>query len=445
MFSSRPVLFGRSGEGALKWFYGKPQATDTLAHSQGYKTTVTSLIGGGQIFENIDRLFSKAKRSVLVDMYEIQDPRTHPHRSAPPGTPGADKQQKIVDHLIALTKRGVKVSVILDNSYDSGAKEYHNQRIIEYLRDNGVEVLAYPRSGARINHIKLLIVDNRYAVMGGMNWGNHSPANHDACVLLEGDDVGNLAEQIFKMDYQFSGGDAKALPPFKTIPEEKIKVLTTSSCASPDGGKTEILNRIRERIRQAEKSIVCELFTITDKALAEDLVEAHRRLKQKNEAGVKILVDPGLYLRFKNCRPAIDYLKQNGVPIRFYRVDWSREEKLHAKWAVFDEKELLLGSANWSKVGLRSNCPTQPGYTSQLQFIKGNHEANLAISSPQLCKAFVKQFFYDWFKKSMPIRGPQAIYRSIPPAIREKMLDFANSAVYPAPQINPFAPTQSHA
>jgi phosphatidylserine/phosphatidylglycerophosphate/cardiolipin synthase-like enzyme len=405
----------------LQWFYTRPQAKDTITHSQGFQTKVTSLIGGGQIFNNIDYVLRNAKKSVLVDMYEIQNSKVNPERTAPANTPGANYQEKIVDHLIQLSKQGVKVKVILDNSFDRDKQKYHNQAMIDHLKANGVETLAYPQNGAKISHVKLLIVDDKYAVIGGMNWGNHSAANQDACVMLEGDDVANLANDIFKVDYQFSGGDVNTLPQFKSFPQEKIKVLTTTPCGSPDGGKTEILEAIVDRIDNAQKSIICELFTLTDRIVAEKLITAHKRLSAAGQPGVRILVDPGLYLKFKNCRPVIDYLKNSGVPIKFYKVDWGKEEKLHAKWGVFDGEDVIVGSANWSKVGLESNCSTDPGFSHQLQFAKGNHEAALSIKSPQICKAFTKQFEFDWNKKSMPARGPGAIYNSIPEGIRNTL------------------------
>jgi phosphatidylserine/phosphatidylglycerophosphate/cardiolipin synthase-like enzyme len=371
-------------------------------------------------------------------MYEIQSPEVNPHRSSPPGTPGADKQAKIAANLIDLAKRGVKVKVILDNSYDDQKKEYHNEAMIEHLRSNGVEVITYPRTAAEISHVKLLIVDGKFAVIGGMNWGNHSAVNHDACVLLEGDDVGNLAEQIFKVDYEFSGGDAATLPPHRTIPEERIKVLTTAPCGSPCGGNNEIYEQILQRIDGAQHSIVAQLFVLTDKTVAQKLKEAHERMIAAGTPGVQILVDPGLYLKFKNCRKMVDQLHQDGVPIRFYKSNWADEQKLHGKWAVFDEQELLIGSANWSKVGLQSNCPTNISFNSQNQFEKGNHEANVAIQSKQLCKAFLRQFAYDWEKRSFTVEGGfKSILQTIPFNLRDQILGPRKPKPAPAAEVPP--------
>ncbi|MBY0402897.1 MAG: hypothetical protein K2X66_03305, partial [Cyanobacteria bacterium] len=42
--------------GPFTWPYMRPQTTDLLTHPLGYKTQVTSLIDGGQIFSSIDKV-----------------------------------------------------------------------------------------------------------------------------------------------------------------------------------------------------------------------------------------------------------------------------------------------------------------------------------------------------------------------------------------------------
>lgn len=443
IFPFKPRFAGeappRKYEG-LSWAFSRPQSSDVLVHEGGGQTQITSLMDGGQIFTQIDTLLTQAKDSVLVDLYEIQDPQLHPHRTSPKGTPGFDRQQKIVSNLIRLAQQGVKVKVVLDNSFDEEKQEYHNQALIEHLRANGVETVPYPKDAAKISHVKMLVVDNKFAVIGGMNWGNHSATNHDACVLLEGDAVGNLVEEIFKVDYEFGGGDVSTLPAHKTVQDERIKVLTTSPKESPDGGHNEIFEEILHQIDNAQKSIVAELFVLTDKQVAQKLLDAHKRLTANGQAGVQILVDPGLYLKFKNCRPTVDFLREQGVPIRFYKVNWVEEQKLHGKWAVFDEDKLMIGSANWSKTGLQSNGPTNPGFSSQFQFSKGNHEANLLVQSKKLCQAFLRQFDYDWANRSITAPSSRDLFKTVPAAIRDTMFSFGKKAESPPATEKPAAP-----
>ena len=44
-----------------------------------------------------------------------------------------------------------------------------------------------------IDHVKLLVVDATVAVVGGINWGAGSAANHDFDVEVRGPAVTNLA------------------------------------------------------------------------------------------------------------------------------------------------------------------------------------------------------------------------------------------------------------
>ena len=71
----------------------------------------------------------------------------------------------------------------------------------------------------------------------------------------------------------------------------------------------------------------------------------------------------------------------------------------------------LVGSANWSKMGLYSNGPTDPDDHSQSKLQRGNHEAGLLITSAKLCKAFVTQFNYDWLKRGLPVEGAGKIFK----------------------------------
>lgn len=373
------------------------------------KTKVESLINGEQIFGKIDTLLNTAKSSVLVDMYNLQNPALYPERSSIDGTPGAASQAQIIDRLIALKNKGLKVKVILDNHWDADMRENYNDRTINHLRANGVEVVTYP-DFAKISHVKLLLVDDTFAVIGGMNWGNHSATNHDAAVFIEGADVRNIYNDIFKTDWLSSGGNAADIPDVPAFPEGKIKVLTTTPKDSVDGGRDSILKEILTQIGKAQESIYAELFVLTQSDIVDNLIFAHKRLTKVGKEGVKILVDPGLYFSFPNTRKGVQKLAKAGIPIKFYKANRDTEEKLHAKWAVFDKKTLLIGSANWSIAGLVSNNKddkpvTFPnGEVANIMKKSGsNHEADVLIESAALSKAYVDQFSFDWKNRTFPI------------------------------------------
>lgn len=397
-----------------------PSETDTWRNGKAGSTTVQTLIGGGQIFSKISEILGKTQQSVYLDMYNFQSPDLYPDRSSPPGTPGADIQAGLLNRLLALKKDGHSVKVVLDHHPDPDNNENYNNRTIEALRAGNVDVVTYP-DFSKISHVKVLIVDNRYAIIGGMNWGNHSAANHDGAVFIEGPDVANLVRDIFAADWESSGGKVSELDvpdPFKS---QKIKVLTTSSQKSVRGEDESIYEEILSQINNAQESVHAELFVLTQTEVVDSLIATHKRLKAAGKEGVKLLVDPGLYFSFANSRRGVLQCAKAGIPIRFYESDRDAEEKLHAKWAVFDRKRLLMGSANWSSAGLLSDgIPNNPveaqdfgvtdllinetqGATQRKRKTKGNHEVAVLIDSEKVAAPFVRQVLYDWKHKSFPI------------------------------------------
>jgi phosphatidylserine/phosphatidylglycerophosphate/cardiolipin synthase-like enzyme len=408
---------------AQRFYY--PSATDTFQYqvrggkggTKTERTQVQSLLGGGQIFQKINEVLDGAKSWVLVDMYSLQSPELYPERTSPPHMPGADIQAKLVDKLIDLqTNKHVNVRVILDHSKQQGPsaaiEEYQNTRTIQKLQDNGIEVLPYPTDAAHISHVKIVMADNHKAVVGGMNWGNHSPTNHDGAVYLEGPDVRNIFAKVIKPDWLTAGGEASHLPRIMPFRPGKIKVLQTTSQHAEQGAKDEIRQAILHQIDQAKSSIHAQLFVLTHKDVVDRLIAKHRQLKRQGKEGVKLLVDPGLFFAFPNCRPGIQKLAEAGVPIRFFKANRDEEEKLHAKWAVFDRKNLLVGSANWSAMGLDSDDASATAGSSQEEALamgfshggKPNHEVALLLeNAPEVAKTFAQQADYDFKNVSFPI------------------------------------------
>jgi phosphatidylserine/phosphatidylglycerophosphate/cardiolipin synthase-like enzyme len=414
------VLFGRDSgrpkgptadSNLPKWT--APTARDTFEYATANKeesqTVVESLINGGQIFGKVANLLDNAKSSVMVDLYNLQSPTLYPEKSSVPGTPGATEQAQLVDRLVALKRKGLNVKVVLDGHWDTEFNEKYNGRTVDYLRSQGVEVLTYPNF-SKISHVKLLVVDDKFAVIGGMNWGNHSASNHDAAVFIEGPDVRNLYNKIFKTDWVTSGGSPEDIPDVPDFEPGKIKVLTTSQSEAADGGSQDIFEEIMSQIGKAQESIYAELFVLTQSDIIDNLIFTHKRLKKAGKEGVKILVDPGLFFSFPNTRKGVQKIAAAGVPIQFYKANRDIDEKLHAKWAVFDKKTVIIGSANWSAVGLLSDkggrkpvddetLPKPPGPRSP----GGNHEADVLIESKAIAKAFVDQFWFDWRNRSFPM------------------------------------------
>jgi len=268
---------------------------------------VTLLRSGPATFARIHSLIEGARRSVEVEIYEF-------------GQPGLARA------LIDAEHRGVAVTVIDDPS------ELSSAATASTLRSHGVEVVDYPIRSEMIDHVKLLVVDSKVAVVGGINWGVQSPANHDYDAELRGPAVHNL-DRVFLRDL-VTCGRAVAVPDAVTDPS--ITVAATLPGA-------EIRPLALGLIDGAAHVLDLELFVLTDTGIVHALEAAEQR-----GVAVRVLLDPSQ----PSSDAAYAALRGDGIAVRWYR---SRGELLHAKAIVADGESILFGSANWSGGGFSRN------------------------------------------------------------------------------------------
>lgn len=391
-------------------------------------TRVHTLIDGEQIFDKTMEIIKYATKSIQIEMFEFQNLSVDGHRWVTGGAErvaGADKQQKILYELLKKKQAhpNIKIQVILDahkwyiDGHGKKVKHYGNQDMIRYLKQKGIDVVPYPRAsqgGSALQHIKLLIVDGKdgkKAILGGMNWGSHSAANHDACIALEtlpgkkNSEIDNLIDHHFNPDWElawkklgetkFVNGPVKKeeqkgyngldkeikqenvdymklvgelfdnptdrsryqegkldLIPTHPIQKPQIKILGTKPKELEEIGKKgdeSTREYLLEKIRTCKK-MRAQLFVLTDKEIVETVI---KRVKNK-ELDARFVISSDI-LKFPYCRMAYHILRKNNIPIRVYKVDKSINQRLHSKWAVFDDKEVMIGSTNWSGMGLNHN------------------------------------------------------------------------------------------
>ncbi len=392
-------------------------------------TRVHTLIDGEQIFSKTLEYLKSAEKSILIEMFEFQnltvDGKTWAQNGAQ-RVAGAKEQQQILWTLIKKRQSNpdMKIQVILDahkwyiDGNGNRVRHYGNQDMIRFLKKNGIDVVPYPRAGQQgtlIQHIKLLVVDGKKAVLGGMNWGSHSPANHDACVAIEtlpskqNSEVDNIIEEHFNRDWKFAwqrlgetkivagplkkeeqkfyhGIDKrikqenvdyeKLLGEFYDTPEAKMRynenrldLLEVKPLNNPQmkilGTKPKEFEFVDEKgdesIREYLKSkllsckkIQAELFVFTDNELIKIIID---RVK-KGELEAQIILSSDILESFPPCRKGYIALKENNIPVRLYKTDKNIRQRLHSKWAVFDDNEVIIGSANWSQAALNQNLQT---------------------------------------------------------------------------------------
>jgi phosphatidylserine/phosphatidylglycerophosphate/cardiolipin synthase-like enzyme len=285
------------------------------------------------IFNAATRLIDSvaAGRSLWVEMYEFGR---------------ADLARKLQE----AQQRGVDVRVIVDRTVPASA------RTADRLLASGIAVRAYPVDDRRhqIDHVKLLLA-GEFALVGGMNWGRSSARNHDYAfetglpVILE------RLRAIFDQDWSLAGGHPNPLP------------AAAGAVAQTAPGE-EVRHELDSAFARVRRSVVAEVFVLTDPEIISALAGAHRR-----GVRVRVLLDPGQDVN----RSGFDLLRSTGVEVRWYPVPPGA--KLHAKAGLFDGRLLILGSANWSASGLSVN-----------------HELDLASGDAQASAAFAARFERDW-------------------------------------------------
>ena len=389
-------------------------------------TMATTLIDGEQIFDKTVEFLKSAKESIQIEMFEFQNPKIDGHKWPSNGAEtvdGYDQHANILPIILSKKKENpnLKVQIILDAHkwYINGSNEkdrhYNNMDMIKYLKENDIDVVPYPRaaqSGAALQHVKLAAVDGRKVIIGGMNWGNHSNANHDACIALEtlpdkkNSEVDNLLDEIFNIDWKFSwqrlGKTKMVAGPLteeeqefykglnKEIKQENIdymktvgvlydndkdkkryeegrldiiernpvenpaiKILATKPhelSLVQEAGKETTRDYLLDKVKNSKK-IRAELFVVSDKEIIQNLIQRTK----SGELDAKIIVDPSIIKEFPYCNAAYQELVENGVNIREYKTDEKINQRLHSKWAVFDDREVMIGSTNWSAMGLNQN------------------------------------------------------------------------------------------
>lgn len=313
------------------------------------------------IFLQTDSLIKGATEEICLEMYGLDNPA-------------------LIERLAQQSCSGVKVQLVTDPpAPDHRAVE--KVKALERLQASGVAVRFYPvrpvgdrqAPYGQVDHVKLVIVDGKSAIIGGMNWGRHSPTNHDYDILVQGPVVQDM-RSFFRQNWVLSGGRASEVPylPVGPRPDGHVAVSFLST------GLTEqdrsLANTVHEALENASSSIHAELFVLSEWGCINALRDAHAR-----GVDVRLILHPLKIGEKAVNQAAWRFLRRAGVPVRWYVGTPENGEKLHAKAASIDGLELLLGSANWSKAGFGVN-----------------REAGVEVFSPELARQFNMYFQRDW-------------------------------------------------
>jgi cardiolipin synthase len=295
---------------------------------------VRPLRGGREVFPAMLECIAKAQRDVCLEMYILRDDRIG---------------QRVLEQLIERARSGVAVRVMVDavGSYAL------SRSAIEELRSAGAELVVFrpvmpwrPRFGwNQRDHRKLLIVDQRIAITGGINIGDEYCALedggggwHDVCAQIEGPALRELLA-IFTSTWRGAGGTAFAIHADAGHADAQgatwVQVIANRGRIT----RPRMRRALRRAIDASERSVeVLSAYFIPDRALRRSLARAVRR-----GVRVRVLVPARSDLRVVQyaSRHLYARLLRDGVRV----FEW-QGAMMHAKCATIDGVWSTVGSYN---------------------------------------------------------------------------------------------------
>ena len=343
--------------------------------------------------------------------------------------------------LIRAHRRGVKVQIVVENSYSTPWSEQqfshlpkhqrhrwnqlnqladangdgittpdeaHQGDAVALLKEASIPMLDDTEDGSRgsgLMHHKFVVLDRKIVITGSANFtssGIHGDAgdtttrgNVNHLLRLHSAELAHIFHIEFKelwgdgpggaKDSRFGRGKESRGVQRAKVGQSMVEVLFTPH-AKDDAANG--LNWLESFLTKAKRNIDMALFVFSAQQLADVLQE-----KAKQGIKIRLLADRGFASRSysevldllgvalpdRNCK-----LEKNNQPfeiaLRGVGVPrLARGDKLHHKFAVIDNKTVITGSFSWSPSAAHTNDETQ-----------------LVLHSPQLAQHFTREMCRLW-------------------------------------------------
>ncbi|TCL68310.1 phospholipase D-like domain-containing protein [Rhizobium sp. BK251] len=341
-----------ASEDVLAKYGGRFAALQTLGDRVAYRpmttgNTVEMLKSGDEAYAAMKAAIESAERSVILETYIFDRDKIG---------------QRIADALIAAVKRGVNVRVLIDAV---GAR-YSVPSILGYLRDGGVPVdifngnvimgLRLPYANLR-THRKILVVDGRVALTGGMNiregftYEVAGPAYaRDMHFRVTGPAVAGLFSTAAE-DWRFAAKELLNGPGWEIAPpstEAGAPVLMRIVASGPDRSVETNHKMLMGAFSVARTSIrVMSPYFLPDRELISALVTAARR---GVEVDIVVPAANNLTLVDRAMTAQFDQILKN-----YCRIWRAKGPFNHSKLLVIDGAWAYVGSSNLDPRSLRLN------------------------------------------------------------------------------------------
>jgi cardiolipin synthase len=298
--------------------------------------SIELLVNFNEFWSRLEQDLASARESVLIQTFALEGDSVGQQLSAALRSSPAREKKILADSFtrIVLNDRfRYSPANLLDADLRREARA--TRRMIEDLRAAEVEIQftnAYgvtPRRLLSRNHKKLVVIDDRAAYIGGINFSEHNASWHD--MMMRIDDP--AAVEFLREDFgaTWSGSDRLASQPFADL-----ELLTL------DGrGNRAAFQRVINLIDDAQTSIFVESPYIT--------FPFYERLREASRRGLDVkIVTPQAnnwsyfsnYARLESGRSQID--------LRLYQPGMT-----HLKAMLIDDQYLVAGSSNFDYLSYR--------------------------------------------------------------------------------------------
>lgn len=360
---------------------------------------------------------ASAREEILVAVQELTLPR-------------------IAEALVARQRQGVRVRVVLENTYSAPWSEQHpagltprqRQRQLQLqalggadalvvLRRGGIPVLddtADGSAGSGLMHHKFVVIDNREVITGSTNFTSscvhgdpdepRTRGNVNHLLRLRSTELAGLFREEFERmwgdgpggapDSRFGMGKASGEIRWVQVGDVPVGVLFAPH---PSRAAHHGLNLLDGLLAGARKRADLALFVFSSQQLGNRVSALHDR-----GVDIRLLVDPGFSNRYFS--EVLDLL---GLELPDHRCLVQAEnqprptpiegvgtprlaagDKLHHKFAVLDDRRVVTGSFNWSPSAAHKN-----------------DEAVLVIDSPLLAAHFRAEVDRLWKGAELGVTG----------------------------------------
>lgn len=250
------------------------------------------------------KIFKNAKNFLLVHSYAISD-------------------NQLLNIFYKKTKSGCKT--LLYSDYETSKREISKHPTLNW----------HLYSGSGLMHEKIFMTDNRLTFLGTANLTHESLNRHDNLIL----GIYNLELASFIKDHYLHRIQKK--PTFNKsffINNQNISIWFL-----PDKND-QALNAFLQEIDSAKKSIDIAIYTFTHQKILTHLEKAFNR-------GVKLNINMDFTSYRGSSKKTFETLRSKNILVNISQ----KNKLLHYKMMLIDNKNLIIGSSNWTASAFKKN------------------------------------------------------------------------------------------